>query len=123
MMKAREAASGAETLEPTHFVHVYATIRVKVAVRSANHREAMAQADRSLFANGFGIRLIPTCAGAIEADYAEEVTGYLVDEIGDPGHDRSETYDANFQLERPRTKVPWTRRIFQSAKRLLPDSP
>ncbi len=31
--------------EPTHFVHVYATVRVKVAVTAATHEDAMRAAD------------------------------------------------------------------------------
>jgi len=45
---------GIVSTDPTHFVHVYATIRVKIAVHAASHREAMKQADRSLFDKGFG---------------------------------------------------------------------
>ena len=44
--------------EPTHFVHVYATIRVKMAVCANNHEGAMRAADDALFANGLGFRLI-----------------------------------------------------------------
>src|SRR3546814_18070402 len=65
---------------PTHFVHVYATVRVKLGVTAHDQFAAMKEADRLLFANGFGVRLIPSATGVLEADYAEEVSGYLVDE-------------------------------------------
>jgi hypothetical protein len=78
--------------EPTHFVHVYATVRVKLAVTAASHEDAMRAADEALFARGFGVRLIPTAEGALDADYAEEVTGYLVDEAGDAEYLRSANY-------------------------------
>ena len=82
--------------EPTHFVHVYATIRVKMAVVASTHEDAMIAADKALFASGLGVRLIPTAAGALEADYAEEVTGYLVDEADDPEFERSADYAADY---------------------------
>lgn len=83
--------------EASHFVHVYATIRIKVAVQAADHREAMQRADHFLFGDGFAVRLLPNGPNIIDADYAEEVTGYLVDEAGDPEFLRSETYDPNGQ--------------------------
>lgn len=83
--------------EPTHFVHVYATVRVKLAVEAANHDDAMRAADEALFANGFGVRLIPTAEGALDADYAEDVTGYLVDEVGDTEYLRSVTYGPDYE--------------------------
>jgi len=69
--------------EPTHFVQVYATVRVKLA-------------DAALFARRFGVRLIPTAEGALDADYAEEVTGYLVDEAGDTEYLRSANYGQDY---------------------------
>src|SRR3546814_18453167 len=79
---------------PTHFVHVYATVRVKLGVTAHGQNEAMKEADRLLFANGFGVRLIPGAAGVLEADYAEEVSGYLVDAAGDPDYHRHRVYAA-----------------------------
>lgn len=81
--------------EPTHFVHVYATIRVKVAVSAQNHEGAMVAADHLLFGNGFGVRLVPTGEGILDADYAEEVTGYLVDVAGDADYRLSRSYGAD----------------------------
>ena len=83
--------------EYTHFVHVYATVRVKVGVRAENHLDAMLAADEALFANGFGVRMAPAVPDALDADYAEEVTGYLVDDAGDHEFDRSRTYGADYQ--------------------------
>jgi hypothetical protein len=56
----------------------------------------MRAADEALFARGFGVRLIPTAEGALDAEYAEEVTGYLVDEAGDPEYLRSANYAADY---------------------------
>jgi len=83
--------------EPTHFVHVYATVRVKVAVAAASHEDAMRAADEALFTKGFGVRLIPTAEGALDADYAEEVTGYLVDEAGDTEYLCSANYGPDYE--------------------------
>ncbi|MDB5726062.1 MAG: hypothetical protein JWQ16_2816, partial [Novosphingobium sp.] len=66
-----------------HFVHVYAVIRVKVAVDARNHHSAIKAADDLLFANGLAVRLAPAAQAVLEAEYAEEVTGYLVDEADD----------------------------------------
>lgn len=91
--------------EPTHFVHVYATVRVKVAVHAADHEQAMRAADDALFARGFGVRLIPTAQGALDAEYTEEVTGYLVDEAGDTDYLRSANYGPDYEPDwgmRPR---------------------
>lgn len=83
--------------EPTHFVHVYATVRVKVAVTAVTHDDAMHAADEALFAKGFGLRLIPTAKGVLDADYAEEVAGYLVDEAGDTDYLRSANYGRDYE--------------------------
>lgn len=81
--------------EPTHFVHVYATIRVKIAVSAQNHDEAIVAADHLLFGNGLGVRLVPTGEGILDADYAEEVTGYLVDVAGDADYRLSRSYSVD----------------------------
>jgi len=83
--------------DPTHYVHVYATVRTKVAVRAESHDVAMKLADRLLFDDGFAVRLIPAAVAVVDADYAEEVTGYLVDEAGDPDFLRSRTYDPDYK--------------------------
>src|SRR3546814_7200975 len=80
---------------PTHCVHVYSTGRVRLGVTAHCQNEAMKEADRLLFDNGFGVRLIPGAAGVLEADYAEEVSGYLVDEAGDHEYHRSRVYAAD----------------------------
>jgi hypothetical protein len=83
-----------------HYVHVYATIRVKVAVDANNHDEAMRLADHLLFEKekSLGVRLIPTTEAVLDAEYAEEVTGYLVDEHDDPEYARSRFYDADHSV-------------------------
>ncbi|AMK23245.1 MULTISPECIES: hypothetical protein [Sphingomonadaceae] len=82
-----------------HFVHVYATIRVKVAVDAINHTEAIRAADRALFDKGFAVRLIPNARDVLDAEYAEEVVGYMVDEAGDPTFEHTRNYDNNYQPE------------------------
>ena len=44
--------------EPTHFVHVYATVRVKMAVTATNHEDAMRAVDEALFARDTPIRMV-----------------------------------------------------------------
>lgn len=75
-----------------HFVHVYAVIRVKVAVDAADHTEAMQAADGILFGDGFAVRLDPTASAILDAESAEEVTEYLVDEAEDTEFARSRAY-------------------------------
>jgi hypothetical protein len=82
-----------------HFVHVYAVIRVKVEVTASNHRSAMEVADELLFANGLAVRLTPAAQGVLDAEYAEEVTAYLVDEEGDDEFIRSCTYGPDHEPE------------------------
>lgn len=83
-----------------HFVHIYATVRVKLAVDAETHAQAMQQADHLLFDNGFAVRLIPNAEAILEAEYAEEVTEYLVDEADDPQFSRSRTYGPDREPER-----------------------
>jgi len=85
--QARKA--GTDAASRRHFIHVYTVIRIKVAVDAADHHAAMTVADDLLFADGFAVRLVPAGQGVLEAEYAEEVTGYLVDEAGDDEFVRS----------------------------------
>lgn len=78
-------------------VHVYTTIRVKVAVTAEDHADAMRQADAIVGRGIFPIRLLPNGAGVLEAEPAEEVTGYLVDETDDPEFEKSRAYDAEYR--------------------------
>ena len=75
-----------------HFVHVYTVVRVKVEVGAKDHQSAMAAADTLLFGKGFAVSFVPSGNGVMEADYAEEVVGYLVDEADDPEYERSRNY-------------------------------
>lgn len=75
-----------------HFVHVYTVIRIKVAVDAKDHRAAMEAADAVVFGGNHAVRLVPAHPAVMDADYAEEVTEYLVDEEGDPAFERSRSY-------------------------------
>jgi len=79
-----------------HFVHVYTTIRIKVAVDAEDHRAAMQAADAVVFADRHAVELSPFHTAVIDADYAEEVTEYLVDEADDPDFARSRNYGPDF---------------------------
>lgn len=84
-----------------HYVHVYATVRVKVEVDAQTHLQAMQIADRLLFDNRFAVRLIPNADCVLEAEYAEEVTGYLVEEADDPEFASTRNYDRNHEPDEP----------------------
>lgn len=79
-----------------HFVHVYATIRIKVAIDATDHREAMQTADAVVFAERHAVGLILVHPAVIDADYADEVTEYLVDEADDPTFARSRAYGSDY---------------------------
>lgn len=79
-----------------HFVHVYATIRIKVVVDAADHRAAMLAADAVVFGERHAVDLIPVHSAVIDADYAEEVTEYLNDEADDPTFERSRSYRSDY---------------------------
>ena len=83
-----------------HFVHIYTTIRIKVAVDARDHRAAMEAADRIVFCNRHAVGLIPVHPAVIDADYAEEVTEYLVDEANDPTFARTRSYGPDYALRR-----------------------
>lgn len=80
-----------------HHVHVYTTIRVKVAVTAESHIDAMQQADAIVGNGRFPVRLLPDAPTVLDAEPAEEVTGFLVDEADDPEFENSCTYGANYQ--------------------------
>lgn len=80
-----------------HHVHVYTTIRVKVAVTAETHADAMRQADDIVGKGRFPVRLLSDAAAVLDAEPAEEVTGFLVDEADDPEFENSCFYDQNYQ--------------------------
>lgn len=97
-----------------HLVHRYDVVRVKVAVEADSHEEAMKKADE-LLAKHNPVR--PTQhvpGGVIEerewlgrykenlpvvlgVEHADEVTGYLVDELGDEEYEKTRSYGADFR--------------------------
>ncbi|HKX77579.1 MAG TPA: hypothetical protein VJM34_03565 [Novosphingobium sp.] len=79
-----------------HFVHVYTTIRIKVAVDAGDHRTAMQVADAVVFEGDHAVRLVPAHPAIIDADYTEEVIEYLVDEAGDRTFERSRCYGSDY---------------------------
>jgi hypothetical protein len=83
-------------MSATHHVHIYTTIRVKVAVTAEDHVAAMKKADEIFIAPAFPIRFIRASAEILDVEPAEEVTGYLIDETDDPDFERSCFYDAGY---------------------------
>jgi len=79
------------------FVHVYTTIRVKIAVTAEDHADAMRQAEAIVGRGIFPVRLLPNAAEVLDAEPAEEITAFLVDEADDPEFENSCSYDAEFR--------------------------
>lgn len=85
-----------------HHVHVYLTVRVKTEVDAADHEAAMRTADGLLFDRTLPVRFSTTAKNVLEAEYAEEVTGYLVekcDGAGGPDYEDSRVYGADHRPE------------------------
>jgi len=85
-----------------HYVHVYLTVRVKTEVDAADHEAAMRTADGLLFDKLLPVRFSTTAKHVLEAEYAEEVTGYLVerdDGAGGPDYEDSRVYGADHRPE------------------------
>ncbi|OHT21615.1 hypothetical protein [Edaphosphingomonas haloaromaticamans] len=80
-----------------HHVHVYTTVRVKVAVIAENHADAMRQAEAIVGRGVFPVRLFPGAAAVLDAQPAEEITAYLVDEADDPECENSCSYGPDFR--------------------------
>lgn len=80
----------------THHVHIYTVIRVKIAVDAADHLDAMKKADRVFGKQRFPVRLVPLGTQVLDAEPADEVVGYLVDEVDDPEFLRSAAYEPDF---------------------------
>jgi hypothetical protein len=69
-------------------VHIYATYRDVVRVEAENHDQAMRKAVEKWRPSGHDCDAF---------EFADEITGYLVDEVGDDEYERSRAYDGNFQ--------------------------
>ncbi len=70
-------------------VHCYVVVRVPVYVEAESHKDAMEKA-----ANDTDFHSLFT---RNEIEYAEEISGYLVDEDGDEEYDHSCAYDTNME--------------------------
>lgn len=82
----------------THHVHVYAVVRIKLAVTATDHIDAMQRADHIMSESDYPVRLVPGGPEVLDAEPADEISGYLVDETGDPQFEKSRFYDCNQQL-------------------------
>ena len=102
------------------FVHVYYVVRSKVGVLANDHEEAMKKADEML--PDIHKRLEFSTCGCVntqrdiasdhknlpihfDTESAEEVTGYMVDEVGDEQYERSVSYDASYEREQSDLKT------------------
>lgn len=92
-----------------HFVHIYHTVRSKFAVDAENHADAIAKAD-ALFPHSViptqGVMGMVTPAmeldlhervgtGYLLSEDANEVTAYVVDEVGDTEYVNTRNYGAD----------------------------
>jgi hypothetical protein len=75
-------------------VHIYAVVRVKVpGVEAESQTDAIEQAEEQVDFNAlFDSRRFSLYPGIECVEYADETSGYLVDEEGDEEHDRSSFY-------------------------------
>ena len=90
-----------------HFVHIYHTMRSKFAVDAESHKDAIDKAQEifllsSPVRSGMMGLVTPSMEldvhaqvglGYLLSEDADEVTGFLVDEVGDEGHENSLFYD------------------------------
>lgn len=84
-----------------YFVHRYDVVRVKVAVEADDQKRAMIAADEYLALNHPLINKYSHMEGDqypapkwLEIEGAEEITGYLVDEVGDEEYSKTRSYDS-----------------------------
>ncbi len=98
------AITGSGDATRRHLVHVYTVIRIKVEVDAPDHRSAMEAADMILFGSGFSVALRPVARAVLEAEHADEIIGYLVDEANDEGFDRSRSYGPDHEPDRSPVK-------------------
>lgn len=75
-----------------YIVHCYLVVRVPVEIEADSHVQAIEFADASIDHSSFR---------QAEADYAEEIMGFMVDEVGDDEHINSRSYDAHGNVEKP----------------------
>ena len=75
-------------------VHAYPVARIKITgIEAENPEEAIQKAEETIdFHELLDIRP-PNNVTTIEIEYAEEITGYLVDEENDPEYENSRMFD------------------------------
>jgi hypothetical protein len=99
-----------------YFVHIYHVVRTKVLVEADNHKQAIENAEDALgeacerlFYERYPsleeeVRMAPlidtdVLPFQLQTESAEEVTGYMVDEVGDEEYENSRHYDAGGSIE------------------------
>ncbi|MBI4313130.1 MAG: hypothetical protein HY681_15345 [Chloroflexi bacterium] len=75
-------------------VHLFTVVRVKLeGIEAGSQREAIKKAEERFHQERIGDALgLTRPIGGTEAEYAEEIVDYLVDESGDPGYELSRRY-------------------------------
>lgn len=72
-------------------VHIYATVRVPVEIEEAENHQQAIEAAKAVD--------LDTLLQHPEFEYAEEITGFLVDEDGDADYIKSRSYDSEGKPE------------------------
>lgn len=82
-----------------YFVHIYHVVRTKISIEAESQIEAMKLADGFLpRIESSNVNLDVERHGVIHhTESAEEVVGYLVDEVGDDEYHNSVSYDLNYE--------------------------
>ena len=76
-------------------VHIYAVVRVPVEVEADSQLEAIKKADQIDLHE-----IIDHNIRYTEVEFAEEITGFLVDEIGDEKYEKTKYYDFDTVAEK-----------------------
>lgn len=107
---------------PRFYVHRYDVVRIKVSVDAKDQASAMVTADEFLAGGYLGRNLTREWIGSefealveapilIHIEPAEETTGYLVDEAGDPEYLKTRSYDADKISDDHRDRDGWSNKL------------
>jgi len=75
-------------------IHIYAVVRVPVEAEADSQLEAIKKADQVDLHE-----IIDHNIRCTEVEFTEEITGFLVDEIGDEKYEKSKYYDVDILEE------------------------
>lgn len=88
---------------PQYFVHIYHVVRTKVSIEAEDQIDAMKKADEfipNIESSNISLEAESQFQGhgtIHHTESAEEVVGYLVDEVGDEEYSKSASYDVDYK--------------------------